>query len=252
MHREMGGQRVRPRVSHHAKGQDMKRPHGVLTGLAAITVLVITLTAGSPSCVAAAETTPIISAIEAGEHIGEYTTVCGIVKSAAHLSRSTGQPTFLNLGRPYPDQPFTVVIWGSTRALFERSPESLFDGRRICVTGTVVTHKGKPQIVVDDPGQIELADTVLPIELSYLEKVFVKVVMASLGQDVNYGSGDWDEDASRALTEFQDAEGLEPTGLPDAATLRALADGVIGIPLDDQTMIIRLLLFSLAQREGER
>jgi hypothetical protein len=228
----------------------MKRPRGVFAGLAAIALLVMALTAGGPGGGAAAGTTPSISAAEAGAYVGEYATVCGVVKSAAYFSRSKGRPTFLNLGKPYPDQPFTVVIWGSTRDLFERSPEALFDGRRICVTGTIVTYQGRPQIVVDDPGQIELAEKMLPIELSYLEKLFVKVVMASLGQDVNYGSGDWDEETSRALTEFQDAEGLEPTGLPDAATLRALAEGVTEMPVDDQTMIIRLLLFNLAQREG--
>ena len=228
----------------------MKRVRGVFTGFAVIAVLMIVLMVGGPESALAADTTLSISAVEAEGHVGEYATVCGVVKSAAHLSRSKGRPTFLNLGNPYPDQPFTVVIWGSTRDLFERSPEALFDGRRICVTGTIVTYQGKPQIVVDDPEQIELADAVLPVELSYLEKVLVKVVMASLGGDVNYGSGDWDEEASRALTEFQETEGLEPTGLPDAATLRALAGGVTGIPVDDQTMIIRLLLFSLAQREG--
>lgn len=228
----------------------MKRVRGVFTGFAVIAVLMIVLMAGGPESGLAAGTTLSISAAEAEGHVGEYATVCGVVKSAAYLSRSKGRPTFLNLGKPYPDQPFTVVIWGSTRDLFERSPESLFDGRRICVTGTIVTYEGKSQIVVDDPEQIELADAVLPVELSYLEKVLVKVVMASLGGDVNYGSGDWDEEALQALTEFQEAEGLEPTGLPDAATLRALADGVTGIPVDDQTMIIRLLLFSLAQREG--
>ena len=227
----------------------MRRSRGLLAGLTAIAVLLIALTAGGPERAAAAGATPSISTVEAGEHIGEYASVCGVVKSAAYLSRSKGQPTFLNLDRPYPDQPFTVVIWGTTRALFARSPESLFDGHRICVSGTIVMYKGKPQIVVDDPEQIALAETVLPIELSYLEKVFVKVVLASLGQDINYGSGDWDEEASRALTEFQDAQGLEPTGLPDAATLRALADGVMEIPPEDQTMIIRLLLFNLAQRE---
>ncbi len=191
----------------------------------------------------------VIEVEDAASHVGEDATVCGTVASAAYLGRTGGTPTFLNLGRPYPDQLFTVVIWGSSRGLFEDEPEALFDGRRICVTGTIVEYKGKPQIVVEDPAQIEIADAPsLPLELEYEERVFIKSVMSALGLDVNYGMGEWDAEAVLALVSFQEQLGLEPSGVPDAATLRALADAIIEIPAEDQTLVIRMMLMRLAQR----
>ncbi|MCD4691226.1 hypothetical protein K8S17_07175 [bacterium] len=191
----------------------------------------------------------VLSTEEAASHVGEEATVCGVVASAAYLGRSNGTPTFLNLDKPYPDQPFSIVIWGSTRGLFEDAPEALFDGRRVCVTGTIETYKGKPQIIVDDPAQIEIADApALPLDLDYEERVFLKLVMASLELGVNYGMGEWDAEAVLALVSFQEAKALVPTGLPDAATLRDLADAVIDIPAEEQTRIIRSMLMRLAQR----
>jgi len=214
----------------------------------ALAVLTLTFIGAFTACPAVASDL-VIEVAEAAAHVGEDATVCGTVASAAYLGRTGGTPTFLNLGRPYPDQLFTVVIWGSTRGLFEDEPEALFDGRRICVTGTIVEYKGKPQIVVEDPAQIEIADAPsLPLELEYEERVFIKSVMSALGLDVNYGMGEWDAEAVLALVSFQEELGLDPSGVPDAATLRALADAVINIPAEDQTLVIRMMLMRLAQR----
>lgn len=95
-----------------------------------------------------------ISASQAAKHVGETTTVCGMVASAKYVPGSKGQPTFLNLDEPYPDQPFTVVVWGDDRGRFSSPPEVAFDGKRICVTGLIETYKQKPQIVVRDPKQV--------------------------------------------------------------------------------------------------
>jgi hypothetical protein len=95
-----------------------------------------------------------ISATEAHKFIGETKTVCGTVASTFYSVRSKGQPTFLNLDQPYPNQIFTVVIWGSDRNKFKNPPEVFFKDKRICVTGTIETYRGKPQIIVRDPSQI--------------------------------------------------------------------------------------------------
>ena len=65
-----------------------------------------------------------------------------------------GRPTYLNLDRPYPNQPFTVVIWGDDRSSFSPPPEKAYDGKKICVRGTVSAFRGQPQIVVTSPSQI--------------------------------------------------------------------------------------------------
>ncbi len=92
---------------------------------------------------------------EAALHVGEVARVCGPVASARYLEREEGRPTFLNLDRPYPDQTLTVVVWGNARAAFGE-PEIAFAGKRICVTGTIETFRGRPQIVARRREQIEV------------------------------------------------------------------------------------------------
>jgi endonuclease/exonuclease/phosphatase family metal-dependent hydrolase len=93
---------------------------------------------------------------EAAAHAGETATVCGRVAGASFARSIRGQPTFLNLDRPYPDQAFTVVIWGDDRPGFGR-PESTLAGRAICVTGIIRMHRGRPEITVRRPAEITAA-----------------------------------------------------------------------------------------------
>lgn len=95
-----------------------------------------------------------ITASDAARHVGETSTVCGTVASAKYVTTSKGQPTFLNLDKAYPEQPFTAVIWGDDRARFSAPPEVAFEGKKICVSGVIETFRGKPQIVVHEPKQI--------------------------------------------------------------------------------------------------
>ena len=90
---------------------------------------------------------------EASLHIGEEAEVCGVVASATYATRSNGEPTFLNLGKAFPNHIFTALIWGSDRTKFSYRPESL-NGERICVTGLITKYDGKPQIIVSRATQI--------------------------------------------------------------------------------------------------
>ncbi len=95
---------------------------------------------------------------EAASHVGELAVVCGAVASTHYAASSRGHPTFLNLDRAYPNQVFTVVIWGGARAAFPTPPESAYRGKRICVTGTISTYRGTPQIVVSSPSALTAKD----------------------------------------------------------------------------------------------
>ena len=75
-----------------------------------------------------------LSPSEAKQHIGEHATVCGAVASARFAQQSCGKPTFLNLDKPYPNQIFTVLIWGDDRAKFG-TPESKYMNKKIFVSG---------------------------------------------------------------------------------------------------------------------
>lgn len=221
-------------------------------GTAAFTLLAVAFAVVLAAAARAADA-PDVPIAEAGEHVGQVARICGRVASAAHFASVTGAPTFLNLDRPYPDQLFTVVIWGGSRSRFDTPPERLFDGRSICVTGRIDTYRGKPQIVVEDPAQIAVEVSEGGggggAELDDLQRIFVKALLASLGYETNYGSAEWDQATVEAVTLLQEASGLAPTGEPDPATLRALAAKVGEIPERDRTMVIRLILLELARRQ---
>jgi hypothetical protein len=91
---------------------------------------------------------------EAAKFFGQSKTVCGKVIGPKFADKSKGQPTFLNLNQLYPNHIFTIVIWGEDRGKFSKPPEVLYDGQNVCVSGLIVEHKGKPQIVVRNPAQI--------------------------------------------------------------------------------------------------
>ncbi len=94
-----------------------------------------------------------IPAIEAATHVGEVATVCGVVASTRHLT-SGRRPTFLNLGRPYPDQDLTILIWGEDRSKFAEPPERAFRDAYVCVTGRIELYRGRPEIIVRDPASL--------------------------------------------------------------------------------------------------
>jgi hypothetical protein len=93
----------------------------------------------------------------AQSHIGETVAVCGPVVDARYASGSSGKPTFLNIGKKYPDPGrFTVLIWQSDRDKFASPPEQLYLGQTICVSGEIEEFGGLLEIVVEDPAQIEI------------------------------------------------------------------------------------------------
>jgi hypothetical protein len=96
-----------------------------------------------------------LAASEAKEHYGETATVCGDVVSARYAATSAGEPTFLNLDKPFPNHIFTAVIWGDNRNKFGR-PEDDYQGKRICVSRKITAYAGLPEIILVDPKQISL------------------------------------------------------------------------------------------------
>ena len=95
-----------------------------------------------------------LSPDEASSHVNEDATVCGPVASATYAARAPTAPTFLNLGKPYPDQSFTALILGPDRAKFGE-PEISMLGKQVCVTGKIFLFEGKPGMVLRDPKQLQ-------------------------------------------------------------------------------------------------
>ncbi len=75
-----------------------------------------------------------------------------------HLCRcpvNKGSPTFLNVGGSYPNDPLTLVIWNDVRKQFKHIPEDILKGKDVCIYGTIILYKDKPEIVISNPNQIQ-------------------------------------------------------------------------------------------------
>ena len=90
--------------------------------------------------------------------VGDSITVKGQVYSAKYFTESATNPTLLNLGAPFPDQPLTVVIEKEDRVFFEPNPELFYLNKEISVSGKVELFKGKPQITVRSKEQLQVVN----------------------------------------------------------------------------------------------
>ena len=92
-----------------------------------------------------------LTASQAKAHEGENATVCGSVASEHTAMRSRGEPTFINLDSAYPNQVFTILVWGDDRANVGALPRA---GAHACATGLIKDYRGVPEIVVRDNTQL--------------------------------------------------------------------------------------------------
>ncbi|MFC2043230.1 hypothetical protein ACFLUA_03670 [Chloroflexota bacterium] len=94
---------------------------------------------------------------EADGYIEEFVSVCGPVVSAYFATYTNGQPTFLNIGKEYPDpERFTALIWGRDLENFPFNPDEYYFDKTICIQGFVEEYKGTLEIEVTDPEQIKI------------------------------------------------------------------------------------------------
>ena len=112
--------------------------------------LLVLLLAGV-SLLARADSTNLlvkIGAEDAGRHYNESLTVTGMV------AQVTLRPTivFINLDRPYPDSPFAAIIHSSATNQFGNLKR--LKGRSIEITGKIVNYHDRPEMVLDEAGQL--------------------------------------------------------------------------------------------------
>jgi hypothetical protein len=92
-----------------------------------------------------------LTASQAKAHEGESATVCGTVASERTATSSRGEPTFINLDSTYPNQLFTILIWGDDRKNVGELPNI---GSHVCAKGLITDYHGVPEIVVRNSGQL--------------------------------------------------------------------------------------------------
>lgn len=92
-----------------------------------------------------------LTAADAKSHVGEQATVCGKVVSEKTGTSSRGEPTFINLDSAYPNQVFTILVWGTDRKNIGDLPRV---NSRLCASGMIQDYRGVPEIVVKSSGQL--------------------------------------------------------------------------------------------------
>lgn len=90
---------------------------------------------------------------EAANHYGRKVVIEGEV-SATYRSEGV---CFLNFNPDY-NKDFFAVIPSSAFLQFPPDPETFYKGKRVRITGTVKEYRGRPQILMDSPKQIEIIE----------------------------------------------------------------------------------------------
>ena len=94
-----------------------------------------------------------ILAQDAVNYYGKKKTVEGRIVDGFISKTGT---VFLNFERSYPNHCFTAVIFASSLAKFPKDPDSYYSGKVVQVTGKIKEYNGKPEIILNDPSQIEI------------------------------------------------------------------------------------------------
>jgi DNA/RNA endonuclease YhcR with UshA esterase domain len=92
-----------------------------------------------------------ITPSEASQRVGQSVTVEGVVSEVHHAA--SGKVTFIDVGGIYPDNPFAGVIFSDDASKFP-NVDSL-EGKTIDITGMIKLYRGKPEIILNDAGQIK-------------------------------------------------------------------------------------------------
>ena len=95
----------------------------------------------------------VVGACQAGNYYGKEMIVEGKV---ADGYRSKTNTVFLNFEKPYPNQCFSAVIFSSDLYKFVQNPEDYYLGKTVRIIGEVKEYQGRPEIILENPSQIEI------------------------------------------------------------------------------------------------
>ena len=93
----------------------------------------------------------------ANQYRDKLVTFCDLV---AEIYRPTGENKmiYINFGGKYPDQLFTAVIYPADQLRFPYNLLALLKNKTICINGKITDYKGKSQMVLTEPEQIQIRE----------------------------------------------------------------------------------------------
>jgi len=107
----------------------------------------------SPGTNAPAAAPPLkVAASEAKSHIGANAIVTGKVAEVNITERLAR----LNLVKPFPDQPFTAVFFGSKTNLFPGLEK--LEGKTVEVSGKIAEYRNHAEIIINDTNQLRVVE----------------------------------------------------------------------------------------------
>jgi len=114
----------------------------------------LTLLAAPLAAQETATNAPIrLPAAEAKAHLGTNAVVTGVVAEVNVAERLVR----INLGKPFPNQLFTAVIFSAKTNLF---PEvAKLQGKTVEVSGVIAEYRGRPQIILTRTNQLSVVET---------------------------------------------------------------------------------------------
>ena len=95
----------------------------------------------------------VIGVCQAGNYYNKEVIVEGKIVDAY---RSKTNTVFLNFEKAYPNHCFTSVIFSSDQYKFIQNPESYYLDKNVRIKGKIKEYQGKPEIILNDPSQIEI------------------------------------------------------------------------------------------------
>lgn len=96
-----------------------------------------------------------LSVNEALKHEGEIVTICAKV-AGTYVTKGESKVIYLNLEKPYPNNPLTIVIFEKNADNFDYNPLEFLKNKNICVSGKITVYKDKPQIIAIKQEQIKI------------------------------------------------------------------------------------------------
>lgn len=93
---------------------------------------------------------------EIAQHEGALITIEGCIVRATYNDRLKGKPIFLDMFAPYPDNPFSVVIWESNQSKFLPAVE--YHQKMVRITGRPLRKKNQERLSIElhNPKQITI------------------------------------------------------------------------------------------------
>ena len=94
-----------------------------------------------------------IPAAEAKQHVNSEATVSGKVVEVYKTDRLTR----MNLDQPFPNQPFTIVIFANKTNLFPDIDK--LKGQAVEISGKITEYRDQPQIVLTATNQLKITSS---------------------------------------------------------------------------------------------